>query len=76
MLFKQPMFALVRSKKVIAVIQATNKKQALSRAELIGHLVKIPEKCKVRPVLKGTIIRAPMFFEGHFRSIEDALSEA
>lgn len=76
MKFKLTMFALINSTKVVAVIQAMNKKQARGRAHLISHLVKIPVGCKVKAVQRGTNLRAPVFFDGHFLAIEDALAEA
>lgn len=76
MKFKQRMFALIDSRKIVAVIQAMDKQQARGRAHLISHLVKIPDGCRVKAVQRNTICRAPVFFEGHFLAIEDALAEA
>jgi hypothetical protein len=73
---KKPMFAFINSHGPVAVIQADSKKVARERAHLIGHIVKIPSGCKVRALMRGTICRAPIFFDGHFRAIEDALAEA
>jgi len=76
MKFTQPLFAFKKSKEIVAVIQASDKAQARGRAHLISHLVKIPAGCKVKAVQRGTICRGPVFFEGHFLAIEDALAEA
>ena len=73
---KNPMFAFVNSHQTVAVIQADSKKQARERAHLIGHIVQIPSGCKVKALFRGTVCRAPVFFEGHFLAIEDALAGA
>lgn len=71
---KNPLFAFLRPAETFAVIQAASKKQARERCHLISHIVTIPGDCKVREVRRGTICRAPVFFEGHFLAIEDALA--
>jgi len=73
---KNPLFAFLRPTATVAVIQAASKKQARERCHLISHIVEIPGNCKVREVKRSTICRAPVFFEGHFLAIEDALSGA
>lgn len=73
---KSKMYAFISSKKIIAVVQAKDKAQARARAHLISHLEKIPEDCRVKAVRHGTICRAPIFFEGHFLALEDALANA
>ena len=73
---KMRMFAFINSKKIVVVIHATNKHEARERALLISHLANIPNNCKVKMVPRGTIVRAPIFFDGHFQAIEDALAGA
>jgi len=73
---RNPLFAFIQPERVVAVVQAASKKQARERAFLISHLCKIPPDCKVQPIQRGTICCAPVFFEGHFLAIEDALAGA
>lgn len=76
MRFTQPMFKFIHAQEVVAVIQAADKRQARFRATLLSHLVKIPKNCKVKTLQHGAFCRGPVFFEGHFLAIEDALSDA
>lgn len=70
------MFEFTKSGRILAFIQANSKKQARRRTQLVSHLVRIPEGCKVRPVEHGTLCRAPIFFEKHLRALEDAIEDA
>ena len=72
---KNPMFAFRNSGKLVAVIQAKSKKQARSRTKLVSHLVKIPGDCKVKIIKRGKPCRAPIFFEDHLSSIEQAIED-
>jgi len=72
---RKPMFAFINLQQTVAVIQANSKKQARERCHLISHLAAIPNDCKVREVKRGTICRSPVFFDGHFLAIEEALAE-
>lgn len=76
MKFNQRWFALIDSNTTVAVIQAATKQLAKERARLISHIVKVPETCRVKAVKRSTVRHAPIFFEGHFLAIEDALGEA
>lgn len=69
------MFAFIYSKQVVAIIQAPSKRAARSRARLVDHLEKIHQNCKVRAIRDGNILRAPVFFDGHFRALEDSKLE-
>jgi hypothetical protein len=73
---RKPLFAFIDSRQTIAVFEAESKKQARERMHLISHIVKIPARCKVQKISRGTICRAPVFFDGHFLAIEDALAGA
>lgn len=74
MYFKQ-LFAFIYSKQVVAIVQAANKAQARKRAAGVFPLEKIYRQCKIRAIRDGSILRAPVFFDGHFRAIEDGLLE-
>lgn len=76
MRFKEPFFGFFQNEKAIAVVQAANKRVARGRAQLVSHIVAIPPRCSVRQVPSGSMFRAPVFFEGHFRALEEAISEA
>lgn len=69
------MFAFIYSKQVVAIIQAPSKRTARSRAKLVAPLEKIHQHCKVKAIRDGSILRAPVFFDGHFRAREDARLE-
>jgi hypothetical protein len=73
---KNDMFEFTKSGRILAFIQARSKKQARQRTQLVDHLVRIPKDCKVRAVEKGTLCRAPIFFEKHLRALEDAIEDA
>jgi len=73
---KTPMFSFIYEGETVAVIQASSKEEARARIDLVRHIVPIPKSCKVKRRHPKTIYRAPVFFEGHFRAIEDAFSEA
>ncbi|CUI04524.1 hypothetical protein BN2497_3825 [Janthinobacterium sp. CG23_2] len=76
MISSKDMFEFTKSGQIIAFIQATSKKQARRRTQLVSHIVRIPERCKVRAVEKGTLCRAPIFFDKHLRALEDAIEDA
>ena len=76
MRFTQPMFKFIHAGETLAVLEAKNKSQARFRASLVSHLVTIPKNCKVKVLPRGAVCRGPVFFEGHFLAIEDALAEA
>ena len=73
---KKRLYAFFNSSETFALIEADSKKQARERATLIKHLSAIPADCRVKKVPRITIRRAPLFFDGHFVAIEDALAEA
>lgn len=73
---KNDFFEFTKSGRILAFIQAKSKKQARRRTQLVSHIVRIPEGCKVRAVEKGTLCRAPIFFEKHLRAMEDAIEDA
>jgi|GEM_PF-2240046 len=72
---RKPMFSFNAGKETVAVIQASSKHEARERASLISHLVKIPDGCKVRRFHRRMVCRSPIFFDGHFLAIEEALGE-
>lgn len=76
MISTKDMFEFTKSGRVIAFIQAKSKKQARRRTQLVSHLVRFPQGCKVRVVEKGPLCRAPIFFEKHLRALEDAIEDA
>jgi hypothetical protein len=73
---KNDMFEFTKAGKILAFIQAKSKKQARRRTQLVSHLVRIPKDCKVRVVEKGTLCKAPIFFEKHLRTMEDIIEDA
>lgn len=75
MRFNMPLFTFESAGRVFAAIQAPSKEVARLRADFVSHLVKIPENCKVRGVRPGTWLRCPVFYEGHFLGIEEAMAE-
>lgn len=70
------MFEFTKSGRIIAFIQAKNKKQARRRTQLVSHLVHIPKNCKVKAVEHGALCGTPIFFEKHLRALEDAIEDA
>ena len=73
---KRRLFAFFNSIETFALIEAESKSEARERVVLIKHLASIPADCKVKKVPRITIRRAPIFFDGHFIAIEEALAEA
>ncbi|MDB5854799.1 MAG: hypothetical protein JWR22_2840 [Herminiimonas sp.] len=75
MRFKEPFFSMINKGETLAVIQAPDKATARARAKLIRHIVMIPDGCTVKRA-KRTACRSAVFFEGHFRALEDMFDEA
>lgn len=73
---KNHFFEFTKSGRILAFIQAKSKKEARWRTQLVSHLVRIPKDSKVRAVEKGTLCRAPIFFEKHLRALEDMIEDA
>lgn len=73
---RKPMFSFVHHGETVAVIQADSKAEARIRAQLINDIVQIPQNCKVKRRHPKTVYRSPVFFDGHFLAIEDAIAEA
>jgi hypothetical protein len=73
---KNPLFCFYNRNEPIVVIQAKSKKQARVRVPLISSHVDIPNNCRVEVLQWRTVIRAPVFFEGHFLALEEAIAEA
>jgi hypothetical protein len=70
------MFEFTKSGRIVAFIQAKSKKQARRRTQLVSHIVRIPKNSKIRVVERGTLGRAPIFFDKHLRALEDTIEEA
>jgi hypothetical protein len=70
------MFEFTKSGRIIAFMQAKSRKQARRRTQLVSHIVRIPEDSKIRVVERGTLCRAPIFFDKHLRALEDAIEDA
>lgn len=70
------MFAFIKSKKIVAAIEAKDKEQARERVSLVTSWVQIPDGCKVKAVPRRSIYGAPIFFDEHLQSIEDILADA
>jgi hypothetical protein len=71
------LFAFIYAKRIIALVQAKSKSEARIRAALVPlpQLQKIHRHCKIKAIKDGSILRAPVFFDGHFRAIEDGWLE-
>jgi hypothetical protein len=70
------MFEFTKSGRIIAFMQAKSRKQARRRTQLVSHIVRIPKDSKIRVVERGTLCRAPIFFDKHLRALEDAIEDA
>lgn len=72
---KNSLFSIEHEGKTYVVIQAADARQAVERAPLVSHIVPMPVEYGARPLPPVFWLRTPVFYEGHFQAIADAMKQ-
>lgn len=70
------MFQFSKAGRTVVFIQASSKAMARRRTQLVSHLVRIPQGCKVRAVGKDALRGVPIFSDNFLNDMEESIEQA